>query len=55
LNWVKCNCDGASLGNSGISAYGCIFRNAYSSFLGAYALNIGVSTSLKVELIGASH
>jgi ribonuclease HI len=53
LNWVKCNCDGASLGNTGISACGGIFRNADSSFLGAYAFNIGVSTSLKAEQIGA--
>jgi ribonuclease HI len=53
FNWIKCNCDGASLGNTGFSACGGIFRNADSSFLGVYALNIGVSTSLKAELIGA--
>ncbi|KAK2443569.1 hypothetical protein QL285_014658 [Trifolium repens] len=53
FNWIKCNCDGASLENTGFSACGGIFRNADSSFFGAYALNIGVSTSLKAELIGA--
>jgi hypothetical protein len=53
LNWVKCNCDGASLGNTGNSACGGILRNVDSSFLGAYAFNIGVSSSLKAELLGA--
>jgi ribonuclease HI len=41
------------LGNTGTSTCGGIFRNADSSFLGAYAFNIGVSTSLKAELLGA--
>ncbi|GAU14007.1 hypothetical protein TSUD_168320 [Trifolium subterraneum] len=39
--------------NPGIFACGGIFRNADSTFLGAYALNLGVSTSLNDELIGA--
>ncbi|CAJ2651412.1 unnamed protein product [Trifolium pratense] len=53
LNWIKCNCDGASLGNPGISACGGLFRDANSSFLGAFAFNIGISNSLNAELIGA--
>jgi hypothetical protein len=53
FNWIKCNCDGASLENTRNSACGGIFRNVDSSFLGAYALNICISTSLKVELICA--
>jgi len=53
LNWVKCNTDGASNGNPGISACGCLFRNANSEFLGAFAINIGLSSALLAELIGA--
>jgi ribonuclease HI len=53
VKYMLYTCDGASLGNIGISACGGIFRNVDSSFLGAYAFNIGVSTSLKAELIGA--
>ncbi|MCI80670.1 ribonuclease H protein, partial [Trifolium medium] len=33
FNWVKCNCDGASLGNPGLSSYGGIFRNSEALFL----------------------
>jgi ribonuclease HI len=46
FNWIKCNCDRASLENTGNSACGGIFRNVDSSFLGVNALNIGVSTFL---------
>ncbi|WJX52536.1 hypothetical protein P8452_38639 [Trifolium repens] len=53
LNWIKCNCDGASVGNPGISACGGIFRNANASFLGVFALNIGINTSLNAELAAA--
>lgn len=53
LNWVKCNTDGASNGNPGISACGGLFRNANSEFLGAFAINIGLSSALLAELIGA--
>jgi ribonuclease HI len=53
LNWVKCNCDGASLGNPGLSACGGLFRNSNASFLGAFASNLGINTSLNSELIGA--
>ncbi|GAU51216.1 hypothetical protein TSUD_11730 [Trifolium subterraneum] len=53
LNWIKCNCDGASMGNPGSSACGGLFRDANSSFLGVFSYNIGISTSLNAELIGA--
>jgi ribonuclease HI len=53
LNWINCNCDDASLGNPGLSACGGLFRDANSSFLGAFAFNIGISNSLNAELIGA--
>jgi ribonuclease HI len=41
------------LGNPGLSSCGGLFRNSDSSFLCAYSLNLGVSTSLNAELIGA--
>jgi ribonuclease HI len=49
---VKCNCDGASIGNPGPSSCGGIFRNSDAIFLGAYAFNLGTS-SLNAELVGA--
>jgi hypothetical protein len=53
FTWIKCNCDGASLGNPGISACGGIFRNSDSCFLGAYSYNLDISSSLNAELVGA--
>jgi hypothetical protein len=53
LNWIKCNCDGASLGNPGPSSCGGIFRDSTSSFLGAFTYNLGISSSLNAELVGA--
>jgi ribonuclease HI len=53
LNWVKCNCDGASLGNPKILSCGAIFRNSDAAFLGAYSFNFGISSSLNGELVGA--
>jgi hypothetical protein len=41
-NWVKCNSDGASLGNPGTAACGGVFRNSNSEFLGAFAINLGL-------------
>jgi len=34
LNWIKCNCDGASNGNLGLSSCGEVFRNCPALFLG---------------------
>ena len=53
VNWVKCNSDGASLGNPGAAACGGIYRNSNSDFIGAFAINLGVTTTLCAELIGA--
>ncbi|GAU40165.1 hypothetical protein TSUD_292700 [Trifolium subterraneum] len=39
FNWVKCNSDGASLGNPGPSSCGGLFRNSNAEFLGAFAYN----------------
>lgn len=52
-NWVKCNSDAASKGNPGWSACGGIFRDYMAAALGCFAANLGVSSSLYAELIGA--
>ncbi|PNX74366.1 ribonuclease H [Trifolium pratense] len=53
LNWIKCNCDGASAGNPGNSSCGGVFRNSEAIFCGAFAINLGVQSSLFAELMGA--
>ncbi|GAU26383.1 hypothetical protein TSUD_221100 [Trifolium subterraneum] len=53
FNWVKCNIDGSSLGNPGLSSCGGLFRNCSATFLGAFAYNLGISNSLVAELNGA--
>lgn len=53
FNWVKCNIDGASNGNPGPSSCGGTFKNNDADFLGAFALNMGISTSLCAELHSA--
>jgi ribonuclease HI len=55
FNWIKCNSDGASLGNPGPSSCGGIFRNSNAEFLGAFAYNLGISNSLCAELNGAMY
>ncbi|XP_058727045.1 uncharacterized protein LOC131598466 [Vicia villosa] len=52
-NWVKINCDEASVSPSGNSACGGIVRNSEGGFLGTYAIRLGLSSSLIVELFGA--
>jgi len=53
FNWIKCNTDGASLGNPGQAACGGLFRNSSSDFIGGFAVNLGVSSALCSEHIGA--
>jgi len=53
FNWIKCNTDRASLGNPGQAACGGLFRNSSSNFIGGFAVNLGVSSALCSELIGA--
>jgi len=53
FNWIKCNIDGASLGNPGPSSCGRIYRNNKAEFLGAFAYNLGNTNSLVAELNGA--
>ena len=51
FDYVKCNTDGAA--TSGNAACGGIFRNSNSDFLGVFAINIGQTSALNAELIGA--
>jgi len=53
FNWIKCNIDGASIGNPGPASCGGIFRNKNANFHGAFAYNLGNSNSLVAELNGA--
>jgi ribonuclease HI len=53
INWVKCNIDGASKGNPGISSCGGIFRNHDAEFMLCFVEFIGFASSYMVELQGA--
>jgi len=50
---TKCNMDGASHSNLGIVSCGGIYRNANAYFLGAFAINLRVTSALNWELIAA--
>lgn len=52
-NWIKCNIDGASKGNPGLSSCGGIFRNNEADFLMCFAEPLGFSSSFQAELCGA--
>lgn len=46
-NWVKCNTDGAALGNPGLGACAGIFRNNLGeNYMGCFAQNLGVCNAL---------
>ncbi|GAU26475.1 hypothetical protein TSUD_294430 [Trifolium subterraneum] len=51
-NWIKCNIDGASKGNPGISSCGGIFRNNAADFMLCFAKPLGFTTSYQDELCG---
>jgi ribonuclease HI len=53
LNWFKCNIDGASNGNPGISSCGGIFRDHEANFILAFAEPLQITTSYVAELSGA--
>jgi len=53
FNWTKCNTDGAALGNPGQAACGGLFRNSSSVFIGGFAVNLGITSALCSELVGA--
>lgn len=52
-NMIKCNCDGATKGFPGLAAYGGIFRGKSATILGCYVENLGITTCIFVEFIGA--
>jgi len=53
FNWIKCNIDGASVGNPGPSSCGGIFRDSDAAFLGAFVYILVNTNSLVAELNGA--
>jgi ribonuclease HI len=53
VNWIKCNIDGASNGNPGLSSCGGIFRDHEANFIYAFAEPLGISTSYVAEICGA--
>lgn len=50
--WIKCNTDGASKGNPGVSSYGFCIRNENGDLLYAEANRIGITTNMVTELTG---
>jgi ribonuclease HI len=52
LNWVKCNTDGASVGNPGNASCGGVFRDSNADFLLAFAEPLGFASSYFAELCG---
>jgi hypothetical protein len=52
LNWVKCNTDGASVGNPGNASCGGVFRDFNADFLLAFAEPLGFASSYFAELCG---
>lgn len=52
-NWTKCNTDGAAKGSPGPAGCGGIFRDHRATFMGCFAANLGSSSALHAELLGA--
>jgi ribonuclease HI len=52
LNWIKCNTDGASIGNPGLASCGGVFRDQNADFLLAFAEPLGIASSYFAELSG---
>jgi len=55
FDWIKCNTDGAAGGIPSNVACGGIFRNNEVECIGCFARNLGLGSSLFVELSGAMH
>ena len=51
-NWIKCICDGAASGSTGLSSCGGMFRDNQGLFLGGFAEGLGIGNSLIAELSG---
>lgn len=52
LFWIKCNIDGVYRSSLNSYAYGILFRDYHGSFQGEYVVNLRISTTLHVDLIG---
>jgi len=53
FDWIKCNCDGAAIGLSGLAGCGGIFRNNQADHLISFAVKVENGNALKAELTGA--
>ncbi|KAK9949954.1 hypothetical protein M0R45_005462 [Rubus argutus] len=51
IGWVKINTDGAWKHNEGVGGYGAIFRDYKGHFLGAFASNLDVPSSVAAEVM----
>lgn len=51
-SWLKCNIDGASKGNPGVSGCGEVFRNEEAKAVICFAEPLGIRTSYQAELCG---
>ncbi|KAK4706363.1 hypothetical protein R3W88_034058 [Solanum pinnatisectum] len=48
---LKCNTDGASKGNSGLSSYGFCLRTSHGNLIYARAAEVGTTTNTKAEAV----
>jgi len=53
LDWIKCNTNGAASGIPSMAACGILFRNNEAEYIGCFAQNLGLRSSLFAELSGA--
>ncbi|GAU46323.1 hypothetical protein TSUD_28400 [Trifolium subterraneum] len=53
FNWTKCNIDGASRGNPGLSSCASVFRNHEADVLCYFVEPLGIASSYSAELCGA--
>jgi len=53
--WVKLNVDGASKGNPGLAGAGGLLRGQYGNWIRGFALNLGICSSVKAELLALLH
>ena len=48
--WIKLNVDGCSKGNQGLAGAGGVIRDHMGSWIGGFARNIGICSSVTAEL-----
>ena len=51
IGWVKINTDGACHHVSGRAGYGGVFRDYHGSFMGAFASNLDIPSSIDAEIM----